>query len=175
MAICKINLNEELNGIELLFDEKPSADTIASVKANGFRWSPKNKFWYAKNTADRLTFAQSLRTVTASAPTVSTAPSIEVINLDNLGVKPSNFSYHGAELAKFIRDDLKKRGVKGVTVRKRDITYDTGITVTIKATAEDFASIEESAERYDKGRFTIDLNRDLYITVVGFICMNMNR
>lgn len=158
MAICKINLNEELNGIELLFDEKPSADTIASVKANGFRWSPKNKLWYAKNTADRLTFAQSLGTVTASA-----APSIEVINLDNLGVKPSNFSYHGAELAKFIRDDLKKRGVKGVTVRKRDITYDTGITVTIKATAEDFASIEESAERYDKGRFTIDLNRDLYI------------
>lgn len=160
MAICKINLNEELNGIELLFDEKPTADTIASVKANGFRWSPKNKLWYAKNTAERLTFAQTLAT---SAPTACAASSIEVINLDNLGVKPSNFSYYGAELAKFIRDDLKKRGVKGVTVRKRDITYDTGITITIKATAEDFASIEESAERYDKGRFTIDLNRDLYI------------
>ena len=160
MAICKINLNQELNGIELVFDEKPTADTIASVKANGFRWSPKNKLWYAKNTAERLTFAQTL---TTSAPTACAASSIEVINLDNLGVKPSNFSYYGAELAKLIRDDLKKRGVKGVTVRSDRSGYTTSITVTVKATAEDLASIEEGAERYDQGRFTIDLGRDLYI------------
>ena len=129
MATCKINLNQELNGIELLFDEKPNTDIIASVKANGFRWSPKNKLWYAKNTADRLAFAQTL---TTSAPTASAASSIEVINLDNLGVKPSNFSYYGAELAKLIRDDLKKRGVKGVTVRSDRSGYTTSITVTVR-------------------------------------------
>ena len=156
----KYRINTELNGIELLFDKKPAADVLARVKSYGFRWSPKKQLWYAKNTPDRLTFAQSLG---ESTPAACAAPSVDVINLDNLGVIPEGFSRHGAELAKFIRDDLKKRGVKGVTVRKRDITYDTGIIVTIKATAEDFASIEEAAERYDRGRFSIDLDRDLYI------------
>lgn len=158
MAICKINLNEELNGIELLFDEKPSADTIASVKANGFRWSPKNKLWYAKNTADRLAFAESLGTVTDFTPTAC-APSIEVYNLENLSDKTClSASLHGADLAKAIREDLKKRGVKGCTVRAGKATYTTTITVTIKATADDLASIEEAAERFDRSKFLIHAN-----------------
>lgn len=151
--MCKYNLNQELNGIELSFEAKPAAEVIASVKAHGFRWSPKNKIWYAKQSAERLEFAKSLGDLAAPAPL--SAPS--VINLENLGEMPENFSRYGAELAGFIREDLKKRGVKGCTVRARKITYDTGITVTVKATAEDFASLEECAERYTQCHFSADL------------------
>ena len=152
----KITLNKELNGIELFFEAKPDAKTLEAVKNNGFRWSPSKKIWYAKQTSDRLTFIETLGTIKESS-------SNNIINLDNLGVKPEGFSYYGADLAKLIREDLKKRGVKGVTVRARKITYDTGITITVKATAEDLASIEEGAERYDYSRFCIDIYSDLYI------------
>lgn len=152
MAIIRIN--NELNGIEILFENKPESGTIAALKENGFRWSPKNKLWYAKQTAERVSFAESLGDLsTAPAPIKK-----DVINLDNLGVIPENFTRHGAELAKFIREDLKKRGVKGVTVRARSITYDTGITVTVKATAEDLASMEEAAERFTFSRFACEVD-----------------
>lgn len=152
MAIIRIN--NELNGIEILFENKPEAGTIAALKENGFRWSPKNKLWYAKHTAERISFAESLGDLsTAPAPIKK-----DVINLDNLGVIPENFTRHGAELAKFIREDLKKRGVKGVTVRARSITYDTGITVTVKATAEDLASMEEAAERFSFSHFDCEVS-----------------
>lgn len=154
MAICKINLNLELNGIELLFDEKPSADTIAEIKTNGFRWSPKNKLWYAKNTADRLAFAQSLGNVDASARAARSSSRVESVNLDNL----VNDDYltahlHGADLAKAIREDLKRRGVKGVTVRAGKATYTTTIRVTVKATSTDFCSVEEAKERFNLSAF----------------------
>jgi hypothetical protein len=37
--------NAELNRLQILFDEIPDADTRAKLKANGFRWSPKNQAW----------------------------------------------------------------------------------------------------------------------------------
>ena len=156
--MAQININKELNGIEIIFEGKPDATTLDALKANGYRWHRVKKLWYAKNTAERLALAESL---TESAP-VAISPALEVINLDNLGIKPANFSYHGADLAKLIREDLKKRGVKGVTVRSRMSGYTTGITVTVKATAADFVSIEEGAQRFNISAFYCDLDRGLY-------------
>lgn len=47
---CKVNFNQEKNGIELLFSEKPSQEIRNNIKVLGFRWSKFNKVWYAKNT-----------------------------------------------------------------------------------------------------------------------------
>ena len=64
------------------------------------------------------------------------------INLENLGEnKPC---LYGAELAAGIRADLKRRGADGCTVRS---SRGSGITVTVKATAADFASLEEMRQR----------------------------
>ena len=156
--MAQLNINKELNGIEIIFDGKPDAATLDALKANGYRWHRVKKLWYAKNTAERLALAESL---TESAP-VAISPASEVINLDNLGIKPANFSYHGADLAKLIREDLKKRGVKGVTVRNRMSGYTTGITITVKTTAADFVSIEEGAQRFNISAFSCDLDRGLY-------------
>lgn len=53
-------INNDLNGIEISFEKKPNSDTLKALKSRGFRWHNVKKLWYAKQTADRLTFAKSL-------------------------------------------------------------------------------------------------------------------
>lgn len=139
-------INQELNGIEITFESKPEAATLEALKAAGYRWHKVKKLWYAKNTPDRLQLAKA---ITGGEP-ITAQPARRGYNLEGLGVGTLK---HGAELAAAIREDLKKRGVDGVTVRARRVTYDTGITLTIKATAADFVSIEEGAERFTYGDF----------------------
>lgn len=156
--MANIKINNELNGIEISFDSKPEAAVISSLKENGFRWSPKNKLWYAKQTAERMAYAESIGTVTES----TAAPAADLYNLDNLGARKIE-SYYCTDLSKVIREELKNRGVKGCTVRGTTATYTPSITVTIKATAEDMASMEEATERYEKAQFDFDLsNHGLY-------------
>lgn len=52
-------INEEKNGIELYFTEKPSEAIREQLKQYGFKWS-RLGFWYAKKTDERLNFVQSL-------------------------------------------------------------------------------------------------------------------
>ena len=141
--MCKINLNQELNGIELSFDNKPERATLDAIKAQGFRWNGKKCVWYAKQTPDRLTFAQTLGQIEEAGEATTADSNRLVYDLSNLG---QNFCGHygGAELSKAIREDLKRRGVRGCSVRVSN--YD-NITVTVKANPEDFASIEEATER----------------------------
>ena len=37
--------NVELDRLQIIFDEKPYEETRAKLKANGFRWSPRNQAW----------------------------------------------------------------------------------------------------------------------------------
>lgn len=43
--------NEALNGIELLFPDKPDEVIRESLKAAGFHWNRKTKVWYVKQSA----------------------------------------------------------------------------------------------------------------------------
>lgn len=145
--MCKINLNQELNGIELSFESKPDRATLDSIKAQGFKWNGRKMVWYAKQTADRLTFAESLGQIETATSKPTT------INLDNLGADP----YENGELAQAIRAAFKLRGVKGCTVRCGWSGYTKDVTVTIKASEQDFTSLEEFAERYSFSEFQFDL------------------
>lgn len=58
--MCKKLLNEELNGIELYFDEIPSAETREALKNAGYRWHKVKKCWYAKQSAETEKLAQEL-------------------------------------------------------------------------------------------------------------------
>jgi hypothetical protein len=53
-------INDEKNGIELYFSEKPSETIREQLKQYGFKWSPIRSIWYAKKTDERLEFVQSL-------------------------------------------------------------------------------------------------------------------
>lgn len=58
--MCKKLLNEELNGIELYFNEIPSAETREILKSAGFRWHKVKKCWYAKKSEETAKIAQEL-------------------------------------------------------------------------------------------------------------------
>lgn len=49
---CKVKFNEDKNGIELLFNEKPSQEVREKLKSNGLRYSKFNKLWYCKDTPE---------------------------------------------------------------------------------------------------------------------------
>lgn len=78
--MCTMTMNNEKQGIELRFAGKPDSSTITSLKDNGFRWSPKQKMWYAKQSEDRLAFAATLDGIEIeeipSQPKASTEPEI---------------------------------------------------------------------------------------------------
>lgn len=56
----KVVFNEEKNGIELYFDGKPSEEVRTRLKSNGFKWSGKQKMWYAKNTHGVIKLVKTL-------------------------------------------------------------------------------------------------------------------
>lgn len=56
----KMTLNEEHNGVELQFNEKPSVEVRKSLKGLGFRWHSTKQVWYAKQSADTMAFAKML-------------------------------------------------------------------------------------------------------------------
>ena len=59
----KGNVKVKDNGyINISFDKMPDADTIAALKDRGYKWDAKNKTWYAKNTANRMELADSIKT-----------------------------------------------------------------------------------------------------------------
>lgn len=45
---CKIITNEEHQGEELYFNEKPTSDVIAILKENYYKWNNTKKCWYRK-------------------------------------------------------------------------------------------------------------------------------
>lgn len=57
----EITFNNEKNGIEIRFESKPAAEIIDGMKLNGFRWSNKQRMWYAKQGERTIAFARSLR------------------------------------------------------------------------------------------------------------------
>jgi len=51
---AEIRHNKELDGIEVIFPEKPSQSILDTLRDNGFRWSRFNKLWYTKYNEDLL-------------------------------------------------------------------------------------------------------------------------
>lgn len=45
---CKVVINEEHQGEELYFDEKPTSEIITTLKKNGYRWHRTKHCWYRK-------------------------------------------------------------------------------------------------------------------------------
>lgn len=62
-----VTLNQEKNGIEIRFENKPESSVIEALKAHGFRWSSKQHMWYAKQDSSRLSFAASLSDVSSGS------------------------------------------------------------------------------------------------------------
>ncbi|RGT59568.1 hypothetical protein DWX17_23655 [[Clostridium] innocuum] len=89
METFKINMNEELSGVELTFSQKPDTRILTTLKDAGFRWHRVKKLWYAKRSETTLQVIAELKegpsgTVIDNEPKPTDAGS-EKENLD--GVK----------------------------------------------------------------------------------------
>lgn len=112
--MATITMNNEKNGIEIRFDGKPESSIIVALKENGFRWSGKQKMWYAKQSADRISFAESLGEF--SSPIKNKAEQHEKYNLWEMtrtdGIEDNYSKYHiysTKEIAAIIRKNLRAR------------------------------------------------------------------
>lgn len=56
----KIIQNWGEDRIQLLFNEKPDAETILLLKKNGFHWSPTRMVWQRKNTNNAINAAKQI-------------------------------------------------------------------------------------------------------------------
>ena len=61
METFKINMNEELNGVELTFSQKPDTRILTTLKDAGFRWHRVKKVWYAKRSETTLQVIAELK------------------------------------------------------------------------------------------------------------------
>jgi len=55
-----MRLNDEKEGVELKFTEKPPEEIMASLRIAGFRWSRPKRLWYAKQSERTIAFAKRL-------------------------------------------------------------------------------------------------------------------
>lgn len=74
-----VRQNEMKDGVEIRFTMKPMEATLAALKAFGFRWSFKQRIWYAKRNEQTLSFANRLAsTSTPTAPVEAGALAVAV-------------------------------------------------------------------------------------------------
>lgn len=96
-------LNAEKNGIEIRFPEKPSLETLTALKAAGYRWSVKGRFWYARQTERALFVARQVTgadvPACAPSPVVPVAPSAPSWE-DKQAAACANVSKAGAKAGK---------------------------------------------------------------------------
>lgn len=140
-------LNEDKNGVEIVFDAKPAEEVRATLKAAGFRWG--KGYWYAIQTPERLKLAEEI--------TAQTAPSVDPSEYHTtaapgyMGATEYTGSkyagLYGAELAAAIRAALKECHIYGCSVSKKTFSGGQEISVKVKASEADFITAEEYADK----------------------------
>ena len=154
-------LNDDLNGIEITFASKPDGDILMQLKGAGFRWHRVKKIWYAKQNAERLALAEQISTgSTETTPAPKKVAEVETGKIDTSGLENYKISCWGSDFTKIMREELKKRGARGVTVRM--IHSCDAFAVTIQLNADDFRSVEETAERLGDGEIRRRFDRGVY-------------
>lgn len=129
--MCKMLLNEELNGVELYFEGKPAKTILTDLKANGYRYNSKKVCWYAKQSEETLKIANiySEGAQEVTTPAVKKSNKIDLFELTTFTEVEREKNYNTKEIAKEIRAALKAR----FKFIKFSVTSKDRISITIKA------------------------------------------
>lgn len=111
-----ITNNHKFNSLEITFDGIPTLAVRTALKALRFRWHSVKKCWYG--------YAAESEVVNAILGAGTEEAPAEVVTDGYLGGgavygSKSHLHLYGADLAKAIRADLKKAGIKGVTIASK--------------------------------------------------------
>lgn len=78
-----LTINQECNGLELYFPQKPDADILGSLKSAGWRYHRLKQCWYARQTEENRKLAESLAGdagASASKPPASFFPAYDAVD-----------------------------------------------------------------------------------------------
>nr|DAH25262.1 MAG TPA: hypothetical protein [Caudoviricetes sp.] len=131
----RISENRDYSSREVYFDGKPSEAVRTALKALKMRWHGVKKCWYGYATESALIAAilgASGEEEPGNGATVYTDGYLGGGAV--YGNKSGKYLY-GSELSAAIRADLKRAGIKGVTVSCKTYSGGQNITATIKAPA----------------------------------------
>lgn len=110
--MANVTINDEKNGIEVKFDNKPDSTVLDVLRNNGFHWSNKQKMWYAKQTPERMEIVNGISsfTVKTKAEQPQKYSLWEMTRTDNI---ENNFEkykiYDSKEIAAIIRKHIRAR------------------------------------------------------------------
>ena len=151
MTNYTITHNEQYDSHEVTFDSKPAKSILDAMKALGMRWNHKKGCWYGFATERQLIDAiidnGNGETVTGEETTATVYTDGYLGGGAVYGAK-SNQHLYGADLSKAIREDLKKAGIKGVTVRCNSYSGGQTITATVAFQPEELANPAEYLSNY---------------------------
>lgn len=68
--------NEDINRVQILFDDKPDEETRSKLKSYGFRWSPREGAWQTQRTPHALRRAKWLLNITEGQTKTDEPPQI---------------------------------------------------------------------------------------------------
>ena len=145
----EIRQNSRYNSLEIYFDGKPSEAVRDVLKTNKFRWHSVKRCWYGYGSEENIASA-----ITGASTEEEPASVIGDGYMGGGAIYGSKSNHHlyGAGLSAAIRADLKRFGVKGVTVRSKTYSGGQSITATVKIEPDGYA------------------DRDTYITKWKFPC-----
>jgi hypothetical protein len=99
-----VTQNNQKNGVEIGFFQKPDREILDELNQSDFKWSRRQNIWYAKRTAENLAFAYEIAGMANGSESyeLSEAEILEVRKLQQTSgaVVPSNVSSIASFLAK---------------------------------------------------------------------------
>lgn len=142
----EIRQNSKYNSLEVYFDGKPSEAVRDVLKSHRFRWHGVNRCWYGYGISE-----ESLAKLITSAGTEEEPASVVGDGYMGGGAVYGSKSHkhlYGADLSAAVREDLKKAGIKGASVKIHTYAGGQNLTVTYKTFESDYIPFEEYLENF---------------------------
>lgn len=142
----EIRNNPQFNSKEIYFDGKPSEKVRAALKEMKFRWHGIKKCWYGFADENALISAILGTNEDTDQEDRATVTTDGYLGGGAVYGSKSNLNLYGQDLKKAIAEDIKKSGIKGVTLSMR---YGSNPVAKIKTTAADLISLEEFKKNFE--------------------------
>lgn len=170
MASYRIEKNAQYNSNEIYFESKPAAEVLTALRGLKMRWNPKKGCWYGYATQDAIIAA-----VGANDEDLGGVVSDGYMGALRWDGNKSNQHLYGSDLSKAIREELKRHGIKGVSVSCKTYSGGQSVRVKVAASTADYISREEYTASYrinDAGHWLTtedgqSISRDTWYTLDG--------
>lgn len=148
-----ITHNAKFDSYEVTFESKPATAVLNALKALKMRWNPKKACWYGFAKEHEIVNAilenGEGETITGEKTEGATVYTDGYLGGGAVYGSKSNLHLYGADLSKAIREDIKRAGIKGVTVRCKSYSGGQSIGVTVALRPDEFVSLAEYVGKYE--------------------------